>query len=228
MAKEEMMLTEQEAQLGREVSSIESTAQALVIQTDDDYVYAGNILRDQKALQKRIDEFMEPMRKASYDAYRAVMERKNAMLEPLKKVEKILKPKMAKYSMEQEQKRRAEEERLRKLKEEESSRKLEEAVKAEEAGDSEAAEYALAEAEAYDNMVVKIDKPATKVNGITQTKGWEIVGIDLKTLPIEFAGCLLRPADEKAIMQLIKATKGQISIPGVEYRETVNLSVRAS
>lgn len=228
MAKEEMMLTEQEAQLGQEVSSIESTAQALVIQTDDDCACAENIMRDTKALQKRIDEFMEPMRKASYDAYKAVMERKNAMLEPLKKVEKILKPKMARYYMDQEQKRRAEEERLRKLKEEESSRKLEEAVKAEEAGDTEAAEYALAEAEAYDSMIVKIDKPVTKANGIRKTRSWEIVGIDLKTLPVEFAGCLLRPADTDVIMKLIKATKGQISIPGVEYRETVNVSVIAS
>ena len=33
--------------------------------------------------------------------------------------------------------------------------------------------------------------------------------------------------DEKAIMGLIKATKGKVKIPGIVYEEIVNISVRA-
>lgn len=222
--------SEQEAQLGKEISSIEKTAEALVIRTEEDYAYAGSILRDQKSLQKKIEDFMEPMRKASYDAYKAVMDRKNAMLEPLKKVERILKPKMAKYSMEQERLRKEAEEKMRKLAQAEIDRKLEEAAKAESNGDHAAAEYAMAEAEVLDSVssIPVQSKPTMKLTGISQMKTWEIKKIDLSKLPCEFAGALIRPADEKAIMALIKATKGNIVIPGVEYEETVSLSVRAS
>lgn len=228
MENEELMLTEQETQLGKDVASIEERAKAIIIRDDDDFNYAGKFVKDIKAAEKQVEDFFEPMRKSTYDAYKAVTDRKKEMLDPLKSAEVIVKKALANYQMEQEKKRREEEARLRKLAEEESRRKLEEAVKAEEAGDAEAAEYAMAEAEALDNMVVKIEKPVAKVSGISQTKTWVITGIDLKELPDEFAGCLLRPADEKAIMQLIKATKGQISIPGVKYQETFVMSVRAS
>ena len=39
--------------------------------------------------------------------------------------------------------------------------------------------------------------------------------------------CLvIRPVDEAAIMRLIRATKGGIKIPGVEYTEKAKMSFR--
>ena len=137
---------------------------------------------------------------------------------------------MSDYQVEQERKRKAEEERLRRLAEEERERKLAEAEKAEKAGDVTGMEYAFTEAEVMDNMskTISIQKPQMKVEGVSQTVGWRIKSINLDALPCEFSGMVIRPADEKAIMNLIKVSKGKIKIPGVEYEEMVNISVRAS
>lgn len=222
--------TEQEKTLGREVTSIEAQANAVTILNDEDFAAAGALTRNVKAAQKKVEEYWEPMRASTYSAYKAVTDHKKAMIDPLKKAETILKKKISAYTMEQERKRREEEERIRELARQEMERKLKEAEKAEEAGDKAAVEFAMSEAEVMDNMAatVSIKSEAPKVSGISRTKTWEIKRIDLKKLPDEFAGVLIRPADEKAIMNLIKATKGQISIPGVEYEETVSIAVRAS
>ena len=37
---------------------------------------------------------------------------------------------------------------------------------------------------------------------------------------------VIRPVDEKAVARLIKMSKGQIKIPGIEYKETVSVSIR--
>ena len=43
---------------------------------------------------------------------------------------------------------------------------------------------------------------------------------------MEIAGAVIRPVDEAAIMRLIRATKGGIVIPGVEYAEKARMSFR--
>ena len=228
MSKEELMSVEIEEKLGKEVSSIEAQAAAITIQTDTDLDYAGRLTREVKAAQKKVDEYWKPLWRSSYDAYKNVNDHKNEMLDPLKKAEQILKQKITAYQMAQERKRREEEARIRKLAEDEAKRKLEEAVKAEESGDMMTAEYALAEAEAYDGMTVSVNNTKAKIDGISSTKSWKITGIDLNKLPTEYRGFLLRPADQSAIMRLIKETKGRITIPGVKFEETISLSVKAS
>ena len=55
-----------------------------------------------------------------------------------------------------------------------------------------------------------------------------LVGIDSAKVPIYFSGAEIRPVDEKAIMKLIKESKGTIQIPGVKYEETASISVSRS
>lgn len=230
MRDEMVLYSDQEKTLGAEVSVIESQAESMVIVNNDDFTLAGNMARDIKAAQKKVEAYWEPMRTTTYNAYKAVTDHKKAMIDPLKNAEAILKKKMSAYQVEQERKRREQEEALKRLAMEELNRKLDEAAKAEENGDAAGAEYAMAEAEIMDTyaQTATVTQDAAKVAGVYQSKSWEIKNIDLSKLPDEFAGVLIRPADLKAIMQLIKASKGQIQIPGVEYEETVNFAVRAS
>jgi hypothetical protein len=58
------------------------------------------------------------------------------------------------------------------------------------------------------------------------SKDWAITKIDHKQVPVEIAGAVIRPVDEAAIMRLIRATKGGIVIPGVEYAEKARMSFR--
>ena len=229
--KEELILySEQEADLDREVTSIEQAASSFVIANDIDYASAGDFTKNVKSVQKKVEEYWEPMRESTYKAYKAVTDHKKEMLDPLKNAEKIMKKKMGDYNMLQEKRRREQEEKLRRLAQEELDKKLAEAARAEAEGNVFDAEFAMAEAEVLDNLAqtATVTAKPLKTKGVSTTKAWAIKNIDLSKLPVEFAGVLIRPADEKAIMQLIKATKGKIQIPGVEYEETVSISVRAS
>lgn len=71
--------------------------------------------------------------------------------------------------------------------------------------------------------------PATvtpKVSGVSTSKDWEIVEIDPKAVPLAVAGIELRPVDQAAVMRLIRASKGQIEIPGITYRQVAKMSFR--
>lgn len=220
----------EEKKLGTEVSKIERDAMELTISTDADFALAGDAVKAVKAAQKRVEEYWEPMRASTYSAYKAVTDHKKAMTDPLKKAEGILKTKMGEYQAMKERQRREKEEELRRLAMEEARRKLDEAKEAKANGDEFSADYALAEAEALGAMAdtVHVALPETKVDGIAQKKAWTVKNIDLSKLPCEFAGVMIRPADEKAIMRLIRASKGTIKIPGVEYEETVSFAVKVS
>ena len=65
-----------------------------------------------------------------------------------------------------------------------------------------------------------------KVKGVSSSKDWEITGIDAAKVPVEVAGTIIRPVDEKAIMRLIRASKGTIKIPGITYKVTMKMSAR--
>lgn len=218
----------EENKLGAEVSLIEQKAQAMQIVTDEDFKAAGEAVKTVKTMKKRVDEYWEPMRKSTYNAYTAVNKHKKEMSEPLKTAEDIIKKKMADYQARQAEIRRAQEAEMRRLAREEMNRKMAEAEEAEKNGDAFGADYAKAEAEALGAMAdtVVSAKPVVKADGVVQKKAWEITGIDLSKLPCEFGGVCIRPADESAIMKLIRESKGGVEIPGVTFRETATFAVR--
>lgn len=223
------VVEEQEKELGSEVAEIELMANAFTIATDNDFATAGETVRKVKAAKKKVDEYWEPMRATAYSAYQTVLGHKKKMSEPLDRAEKILKKKMAEYQTNKERKHREEEERLKAMAEAELKRKLAEAQEAEKKGDMFGADYAKTEAEALEAMkdTLHVEAATQKLDGISQSKGWEITRIDLSKLPTDFMGVLIRPADEKAIMRIIKSSKGKVEIPGVSYKETVKFSVSA-
>lgn len=219
----------EEDTLNREASLIEQQAHSVVVASDTDYANAGEMTKAVKQMQKKVKEYWEPLRVSAKAAYDEILARKKEMMDPLEAAEKILKGKMGDYSMEKERKRRAQEEAMRKLAEQEMERKLAEAAEAEAAGNAAAAESAMAEAEVMEGVSISggIKSQAPKATGVSQSKTWKITGVDGSKVPVEFAGVEIRPVDERAIMALIKASKGTIQIPGVQYEETVSISVRA-
>lgn len=217
-----------EKELKQEVSLVEQRANALSVYDDSSYAEASELVKQVKLASKRVEDYWEPMRKSTYDAYKAVNTHKSEMADPLKKAEKIIKAKMSDYVAEVERKRREEEERLRQLAKEEAEKKVREAEEAMLNGDSELAEIAMAEAQVMeqttDTLSVSVNTP--EVSGVSKRKDWEIVSVDSAKVPVEVAGVEIRPVDEKAVMALIRGTKGKVTIPGVVYREKVTLSVR--
>ena len=191
-------LTPKEEELGVEVTEIEVRAQAVTINSDQDYEAAGEFGVMLKKKAAEVTEFFKPLKDSAYKAHKAICDREKEMLTPLRNAEKTLKKTMGDYAMEQERKRREAEEAARRAAEEESRRKLEEAALLEKAGDKAGAE--------------------------ATSKDWEIVSIDDKAVPLSINGAELRPVDKAAVMRLIRASKGSIQIPGIVYREVAKMS----
>ncbi len=221
--------TAEEKSLDTQVSQVELRVQAISVDNEVAYGMAGELLKQVKQMQKTITAYWEPMRVSAKKTYDDVLAKKKEMLEPMNAAEKVLKKKMGAYTLDLERKAREKEEERRKEAEEAAAKKLEEAVELESRGDVGAAEFAMVEAEMYDNYAdtVTIKAEAPKVSGVSSQKTWKIKAIDSSKVPVMFNGVELRPVDEKAVLRLVKASKGQISIPGVEIEEDVVLSARA-
>lgn len=219
----------EETEIKQETSLIEEKAKSVTVDSDTGFTIAGELTKQVKRMQKQVVDAWEPLRKSTYEAYTTVNKNKTQMLAPLESAEKILKKKMGDYSMEMERKRRAQEEAMRRLARQESERMLAEAAAAETAGKNDEAEYHMAEAEVMEDVSVggKIAASAPKTAGVSQSKSWKIVGIDSSKVPVAFGGEEIRPVDERVVMRLIKESKGTVQIPGVQYEETVSISVRS-
>lgn len=235
MEKETMVATVPQAeivdeqQLSRDVTDIEFQAESLVIQTDEDYAFAGEFGKMLKKKASQVTTFFKPMKDSAYQAHKAVCDREKAMLTPLRNAEKIIKQAINIYDAEQKRKRREAEEAARRAAEAERERKMREASELEAAGDNEGAEAAFEEATIMDDAASYAVVPATaapKVSGVSTSKDWEIVEIDPKAVPLAVAGVEIRPVDKAAVMRLIRTSKGQIEIPGITYREVAKISFR--
>lgn len=218
----------QEEQIQQEVSLVEERAKELVISTDEEYEKAAEMGQQIKAKAKVVTDFFKPMKDTAYQAHKAVCDREKTMLKPLQDAEKILKNSMTAYFQEKERKRKALEEKMRLEAEAEKERKLNEAASLEAEGKSDEAEMALMEAQMTENMAatatVVMDIP--KAKGVSSSKNWEIETIDYEKVPVNFSGVEIRTVDEKAIIRLIRASKGSIQIPGIKYKETIKMSIR--
>ena len=111
MEKETMVATVPQAeivdeqQLSRDVTDIEFQAESLVIQTDEDYAFAGEFGKMLKKKASQVTTFFKPMKDSAYQAHKAVCDREKAMLTPLRNAEKTVKQVMSAYIAEQEPRR---------------------------------------------------------------------------------------------------------------------------
>ena len=223
------MPTENEQELGQQVTDIEVRAEVFVVKSDEDYASAAEFGKMLKQKAKQVTDFFKPMKDQAHRTHKEICDREKAMLTPLRNAEKIIKKSMGDYSLEQERKRREVEEAARKAAEAERERKLAEAAALEEAGDQAGAAEAMVEAEIMDNAatLAAVAAPAKpKVSGVSTTKDWEIENIDSSSVPVEIAGVEIRPVDKAAVMRLIRASKGKIQIPGITYKEVAKMSFR--
>lgn len=149
-------------------------------------------------------------------AHAAIRNMKNELIEPYERIERdILKPAIAAFNAEQDQKRRAEEDRQR---EEQKKRIEDERLKAaaqlEKDGENEAAQELIeAPIEAPVVVIPKEQAPP----GISYRENWKFRVVDDSKIPREYM-----TVDEKKIGGVVRALKGETRIAGVEvYSEQV-------
>ena len=206
---------------------IESDAKQLVITNDEQYEQAAEMARTIKTRQKMVTDYFGPMKKAAHDAHKAVCDHESEILAPLKNAEKMCKQAMGAYQLKKQQEARRQEEEMRRIAQEEAARKLEEAAQAETKGDQEAANAAMQEALVADQLSTSAyaGSSAPKVKGVSTCKDWEITVTNERIVPAYMNGVMLRSIDLAAVKRLVKATDGQIEIPGIAIKESVSVSV---
>lgn len=216
---------EQEMKISNEL--IKSDASSITITNDTQYQETGDFARSIKSKIKTIKDYFAPMKEGAHRVHREICNREKAMLDPLVRAESICKANMSDYLQKKQDEAKKQAELMRRIAKEEAEKMLEEAMKAESDGNAVGAEIALAQATVAEQMSATTCIAATppKANGISTSKDYEIAKIDAEKVPIRVAGYEIRPVDTKAIMRLIKASDGQIEIPGVTYRETIRMSV---
>lgn len=222
--------TNEEKNLGTQATALERQVSAMEVTSEIGYKAAGELLKKVKKVQKSVKDYWEPLRKSAKAAYDNVVAKKKAMLDPIDNAESILKRKMSDFAIEQERIRREEERRQQEEARAETEWLLQEAIAAEESGDAASAESAMAVAEVYDDFasITPSSQPQKpKMDGVSLSKTWKITSIDTGKVPVFFNGAELRPVDTSAVMRLIKASKGQIVIPGVVYTEDYTVSAKA-
>lgn len=222
-------VADEERKLSTQVSDIEFRAESIVIKDAETYEQAADFIKEVKRKIKSVKDFFKPMKDQAHKAHAEICRRENEMTEPLSNAEKILKQSMGNFAAIQERKRREEEERARLEAERIAKEKLEEAIAADEAGDDEGREIAMLDA-AYAEQIASNPSPIVQdvasPKGVSKKKDWEIVSIDEDKVPVDVAGIVIRPVDDKAIMRLIRNSKGKVKIDGVTYKEIVSISVR--
>lgn len=220
--------TPEEAEIKDSVTSVERMASEITIKSDEDLQNAVDFVKTIKESAGKVTEFFKPMKDSAYKAHKSVCDREKSMLKPLQTAEKEVKEKIGCWTREQERIRAEREAEMRRMAEAESARKLEEAARLEAEGKKEEAEAALQDAQytedAAKNMTVMAASP--KADGLSAQKAWEIVDVDSSKVPVEINGIEIRPVDTSAVMKIIKMSKGKVTIPGIAYRETTQVSVR--
>lgn len=219
---------EGEVELSQAVSEVERQAQGMVIRSDDQYKEAAAFGRLLKQKSAEVVEFFKPMKKAAHDAHKQICDREKAMLLPIANAEMTLKRSMGEYDLMKLQKAREEEQRLRAIAQAEQERLMAEAIRMEEQGEKEMAEESFENAQfvADSARSISVTTETVKATGVSSTTDWEIESIDPGKVPVEFLNHILRPVDDKAVLRLIRAQKGNIEIPGIKFKAVQKITFR--
>ncbi len=217
-----------EALLESHGMSIVKHAASLIVDGNEGYNAAAELLRQIKNQSKAVKDYWGPIKTKAKAAHQEVVDREKTMLNPLMQAEAIVKKNMSAYQMKIEEERRRAEEEARKRQQEERDRLLTEAIKAEEKGDDAEASANVAMAELVEDMAPAVmAAPAAKAAGISTRKSWKAKVTDAAKVPVVANGIEIRPINMAALNNIARLTKGTAEIAGVEFFEDTTISARA-
>lgn len=226
----------------REIITITNTMQVV---THDQYLAAGEHLKQIKMAQKVVVDKFALSKKKAFEAHRAISELERSILDPLKASERICANKVTLFlnaeRVRQEQERQAAQkaaeaqakiaaENARKAQEEE---RLKTAELLEAQGFSEEADAVLEDIVAIAPPAPVMLKPVEKferVQGVHDRKSYKAEVIDLMILVKEIAAgrqpITLIMANESVLNGMAKALKAELRIPGVRVVESSTVVAR--
>lgn len=214
-------------QVAESVQSVLVRAEAFTVASEDDRTEAVVLLQDIATVRKHIEQTAGKVRKSAYAAYKDSLAYERSLDDPLEKASGIIKKRVLAWDSEQQRLREEEERRLR-----EEARKLEEeerlrlAQEAEEDGASEEmVEEILTQPVRVPYPIPSLPEPrapSPKVKGVASTTTYGFRIVNPSAVPREY-WCI----DEQKIGRVVRAMRGQITIPGVEVTVESGLRIGA-
>lgn len=208
-------------ELHQSTDAIVSLASTYTVTTAEHYTAAGDDLKRVKAAQKRLEEVRTAITRPMDAAKKAVLEFFRAPEAKLADAENRIKRAMIGYQTEQERIRREQQAKLEADARKERERIAAQAAKAEAAGKVEKAEALQIRAAQVVAPVVMTEQP--KVTGISLREVWRFEVVDATAVPREYLAI-----DEKKIGQIVRAMKGDTTIPGVRVWAEKQLAAGAA
>ena len=200
----------------RDAERLLDNSRSLKIKTAGEYENAAEFLKCIKRTAKSIEDKRKSITRPLDMAKKSIMDLFRKPLCDLSEAEGLVKRGMLAFSQEQERIRREREAQLReqaRREEERKRRQLEErAKKAEASGKVEKAEALRERAEEVFVPTPVVAPTVNRVSGIVEKTVWKYRIVDVNKIPREY----MIP-DEKAIANIGRATKGRVTIPGVEF-----------
>lgn len=210
--------TTTEIELSAKARDLADSVKLVQITSPETYATAANGLQLIKGMLSEIDAFFEPLTAKAHATHKALTMARAEKRAPLVETEKYVKLAMTTWQGEQEAKARVEQRRLedeaRKRAEEE---KLLDAIDAEQAGEPEVAERILAEAVVA--PVVRVAAPIPQVAGISMRETWSAEVVDMMALvrAVAEGKVPLRAlvVDTVFMNGQARALRGDLNYPGV-------------
>lgn len=196
-----------EQQMEQEGALMVKRVTGLTITNDDDYSRGGDILKDIKARIKAVKDYWKAPKAAAQAAHKTLVDREKQMLKPLEDAEATVKKTMLAYTTEQQRKRQEEQARLAAL-----------AAQAEQQGDADGA--------AFMREMSAAVEPVQPTGGVSVRTTWKARVTDPKKVPAYFDGYELREINMTALNGLARQYEGGWDIPGVEFYQENQMSVR--
>jgi hypothetical protein len=199
----------------------------------ESYAQVGEWLREGAERLKDAETFFEPRKGLGFKLHRLICDRENLVLTPLRAWMKRGKENWDRFRRQEEENRRAEEQRLaNEARRVEQERLAREAELLEQRGESELAEQVLEQALHTPAPVIALTSSLPAVKGVSTTANWKWrpVGGDTpiararaeKLAPREFL-----ELSEKKLNAYAKAHGASARVPGIEFYDAGSVRVRA-
>jgi hypothetical protein len=207
--------------LESESRSIIEIAEGHLVTDDASAQGAADVLQMIRDMTDRIHATFDPIVEAAHKAHKQALAGMKKHLEPLQRVEMIVKGRVGQYHLEQDRIRREAEMKAaaeaRRIQEEAALRQAE-ALAA--AGEMEKADRVVEQAAAAPLPAVQIARPAAPT-GVSIRKSWGYRIVDVGAIPREY----MMP-DEVAIGKVVRALGDKTKIAGIEVFEASSVAVR--
>lgn len=189
------------------------------------YANAAELCKDIKGRIKQIEEYWKPLKEAAAKQHKDICAKEKELLTPFSTAETDLKGKMAAYQRQKMEEERIQREEIERFKREEADRLMKLAEEAQQEGMTEHADYLVEEAAKAETMYIPEVKQE-KTAGTSAIRVWKARVVNSSIVPVSVNGAIIRPIDESMLNSLAKVSKGNMTIPGVEFYEDVQMRIR--